>query len=203
MQILEEFKTIIKKDLKIGREETEKHDKNDDQSDSESSSSDINNFDIYGVGQSNQVTQKTKERNQLMKTFGLNVDVFYHTLLQLRETAELYEKEMTQQVGMFFGDIEQVNAEVTNLFYYPFARTNLNISNEVYELYEQKEEITAELFLVLNRYLRQWRLHLMPEFFNRVFLPQLTQFMSDAIISGLLSKQQNNNKSDISSLKGN
>ena len=37
---------------------------------------------------------------------------------------------------MFFGDIEQVNAEVTNLFYYPFARTNLNISNEVYELYE-------------------------------------------------------------------
>lgn len=55
---------------------------------------------------------------------------------------------------MFFTQVDQVNNEVNTLFYFPFAQTNLNISNEVYEQYDEREEITSESFLVLNRYLR-------------------------------------------------
>ena len=69
------------------------------------------------------------------------------------------------------------------------TETNLNINDETYEKYEEKEVITSESFPVMNKLLRQWRLHLNPQFFNRVFLPQLTQAISDSMINGLLQKQ--------------
>jgi hypothetical protein len=36
-----------------------------------------------------------------------------------------------------------VRDEMNLLFYVPFLETNLNISNEVYEEYEEREEITS------------------------------------------------------------
>ena len=104
MQIQEEFKTIIKNDLKIGGEDDEKE---DDDLDGGSSSS----FEIIGGSPDKTCNdpnrmEKIEKQNKLLKTFGINVEVFYHTLFQLRETADRYEKEMTVQVGLFFTEIQ-------------------------------------------------------------------------------------------------
>ena len=87
------------------------------------------------------------------------------------ESSDLLEKKLGLWVFRLMTDVESFREILSQYFETPFATTNFNITNDIYEDYERKEIIISESLSQLNKILRQWKLQMSPQMYQTFFIP--------------------------------